>query len=181
VHPDPAWPFLSDPTHPFLSAVWAVLIHGVVGVAVVAPLIWPSRRRATYAAIAFVGGSILDLDHFIAAGSLDLHTIETLGGRPDTHSLAFVVLVAVVVLALWRRPQFAWALFAVNASHLLFDAAGTGEHILYPFSNLDSLPWLACPIGDLALLAVSAGVARWLPVRWSESGRGSWGAYRRPV
>ena len=23
-----AWPFLSDANHPFLSAVWAVLIHG---------------------------------------------------------------------------------------------------------------------------------------------------------
>ncbi|MGH2852481.1 MAG: hypothetical protein ACRDLP_17930, partial [Solirubrobacteraceae bacterium] len=60
MHPDPAWPFLSDPAHPFLSAVWAVLIHGVIAVAVVAPLVWQSRRRVTYAAIAFVGGSILD-------------------------------------------------------------------------------------------------------------------------
>lgn len=181
MHPDPAWPFLSDPAHPFLSAVWAVLIHGVIAVAVVAPLIWQSRRRVTYGAIAFVAGSILDLDHFIEAGSLNLHTIETLGGRPDTHSLAFVALVAAFTLVISRRPQFAWALFAVNASHLIFDAAGSGEHILYPFSNLDSLPWLACPIGDLALLAVSAGVARFVPARWSESGRGLKGAYRRPV
>jgi membrane-bound metal-dependent hydrolase YbcI (DUF457 family) len=181
VHPDPAWPFLSDPAHPFLSAVWAVLIHGMIGIAVVSPLIWQSRRRVTYASIAFVGGSILDLDHFIDAGSLNLHTIETLGDRPDTHSLAFVALVAVLTLAISRRPQFAWALFAVNASHLLFDAAGSGEHILYPFSSLDSVPWLACPIGDLGLLAVSAAVARFVAARWSESGRGLWGAYRRPV
>ena len=180
MHPDPAWPFLSDPAHPFLSAVWAVLIHGAIGIAVVAPLIWQSRRRATFAAIAFVGGSILDLDHFIEAGSLNLHTIETLGGRPDTHSLAFVALVAVFALVISRRPQFAWALFAVNASHLVFDAAGSGEHILYPFSNLDSVPWLACPVGDLGLLAVSAAVARWVPALGASRG-GLWGAYRRPV
>jgi hypothetical protein len=91
------------------------------------------------------------------------------------------VLLAVFTVALSRRPQFAWALFAVNASHLVFDAAGTGEHILYPFSNRDSLPWLACPISDLGLLAVSFAVARWVPARWSASGRGLWGAYRRPV
>jgi hypothetical protein len=61
----PAWPFLSDPYHPFLSAVWAVMIHGVLGVLVVAPILWRSRHRTVYTAVAFVGGSILDLDHFI--------------------------------------------------------------------------------------------------------------------
>lgn len=179
--PYPAWPFLSDPNHPLLSAVWAVAIHGVICLGAIAPVVWRSRRRGLYAVLAFIGGSAIDVDHFIAAGSLNLHTIETLGDRPDTHSLAFVALVAVLTLAISRRPQFAWALFAVNASHLLFDAAGSGEHILYPFSSLDSVPWLACPIGDLGLLAVSAAVARFVAARWSESGRGLWGAYRRPV
>jgi hypothetical protein len=65
----PAWPFLSDPNHPFLSAVWAVMIRGVLGVLVVAPILWPSRHRTAYRAVAFVGGSILDLDHFIEAGT----------------------------------------------------------------------------------------------------------------
>jgi membrane-bound metal-dependent hydrolase YbcI (DUF457 family) len=155
-----AWPFLSDPAHPYLSAVWALLAHGCIAVFAVAPILRRSRHPLPYAALAFVGGSLLDVDHLIAAGSLNLHRIETLGGRPDTHSLVFVALLSVLVLALWRNPRVAWAVFAVNASHLLFDAAGGNDPILYPISRLDSLPWLACPIGTLLLFAASVWIVR---------------------
>jgi hypothetical protein len=155
----PAWPFLSDPNHPFLSAVWAVLIHGILGVLVVAPILWRSRHRTVYTVVAFVGGSILDLDHFIEAGSLNLHTIETLSGRPDTHSVIFVLALAAVTLIVMRRVLAAWSVFAVNLVHLLFDGAGGSEHILYPFSNVDGVPWIACPLGALALLTASSALA----------------------
>jgi hypothetical protein len=158
-----AWPFLSDPAQPFLSAVWAVVAHGVLALFVVAPLVLRSRHRLAHAALAFAGGSLLDLDHFIAAGSLSLHTIETLGDRPDTHSLVFVALISLLVLALTRRARIAWALFAVNVSHLLFDAAGGHDPIAYPLSRLDGLPWLLCPLGAIALFAGSEVIARLTP------------------
>jgi membrane-bound metal-dependent hydrolase YbcI (DUF457 family) len=157
--PYPAWPFLSDPAHPFLSALWAVLARGMVALFAVAPLVRRSRHPLAYAALAFAGGSLIDLDHFVAAGSLSLHRIETLGDRPDTHSLAFVSLLALLALALTRRPRVAWAVFAVNASHLLYDAAGGHEPVLYPFSHLDGLPWILCPLGTLALFAASLAIA----------------------
>lgn len=158
-----AWPFLSDPGHPFLSAVWAVAIHGLLGVTAVAPIIWRSRHRLLYGLLAFVGGFVLDVDHFIAAGSLNLHTIETLGGRPDTHSIVFVVALAALAGALTRRWVAAWAVFAVNLVHLLFDGAGGNEHVLYPFSTVDGFAWLLCPVGTLACLALSAAIARSAP------------------
>ena len=153
------WPFLSDPGHPLLSAVWAVLVHGCVCLLAVGPIVWRSDHRVAFALLAFVGGSAIDLDHFIAAGSLDLHRIETLGGRPDTHSLVFVLALGALTLLLTRRWLAAWALFAVNLAHLLFDAAGGGVHILYPLRHPDGLPWLACPIGTLALFGISAVIA----------------------
>jgi len=159
VSPYPAWPFLSDPSHPLLSAVWAVAIHGVICLAAIAPIVWRSRRRAVYAGLACIGGSAIDLDHFIVAGSLNLHTIETMSGRPDTHSLIFAVALALLALALTRRPIAAWSVFAVTLAHLLFDAAGGSEHLFYPFSSLDGLPWIVCPIGTVALALVSAVVA----------------------
>lgn len=155
-----AWPFLSDPNHPFLSAVWAVLIHGSLAVVAVAPILWRSRHRLIYTALAFIGGFVLDIDHFIAAGSLNLHTIETLGGRPDTHSIIFIAALAAVTLALTRSWLATWAMFAVNLVHLLFDGAGGNEHVLYPFTSVDGIPWLLCPIGTLACLAVSAWLVR---------------------
>jgi hypothetical protein len=159
VSPYRGWPFLSDPGHPLLSAVWAVFIHGCVCLLAIAPILWRSDHRVGYAALAFVGGSAIDLDHFIAAGSLDLHTIETLGGRPDTHSLAFVLVLGAVTLLLTRRWLAAWAVCAVNLAHLLFDAAGGGVHILYPLQHPDGLPWLVSPVGTLVLFGMSAAIA----------------------
>ncbi len=154
-----AWPFLSDPGHPFLSAVWAVLIHGILGIIVVAPILWRSDRRVLYGALAFVGASLLDLDHFVAAASLDLHTIETMSGRPDTHSFAFVLLIGLLTLLVTRRWLVAWAVVAVNLAHVLFDAAGGGVRVFYPLAHPVGLPWLACPVGVVALLGVSTILA----------------------
>ena len=155
-----AWPFLSDPSQPFLSAVWAVLIHGVIAVIAVAPILWRSRHRFIYGALAFAGGFVLDIDHFIAAGSLNLHTIETLGGRPDTHSIVFIAVLSVAAGLLMRSREAGWAVFAVNLVHLLFDGAGGSEHVLYPFTGVDGIAWLLCPLGTLACLAVSGLIAR---------------------
>ena len=154
--PYSAWPFLSDPSHPLLSAVWAVLIHGALAVAAVAPILW--RRRVPCSG-SDAGGSLLDLDHFVAAGSLSLHTIETLPGRPDTHSVAFVLVLGLLALLVTRHWQAAWAVFAVNLAHVLFDAAGGGEHVFYPLSHTDGLPWLVCPLGTLVLFGASAVLA----------------------
>jgi hypothetical protein len=159
VSPYYGWPFLSDPNHPFLSAVWAVLVHGGLSLLAVAPLVARSSHRISYALLAFVGGSALDLDHFIAAGSLNLHTIESMSERPETHSIAFVLVLALLTLAVTRRWVAAWAVFAVNLTHLLFDAAGGSERILYPLQHPNALPWLLVPIGTLALLGVSAVIA----------------------
>lgn len=156
MHPYAGWPFLSDPRYPFLSAVWAVLVHGGISLLVVAPIVWRSRHRALWAALAFAAGPALDLDHVIVAGSLNPNRLEHLaGGRPATHSLLFAVALALLALALTRRTLLAWAVFAVIASHLLFDAAGGSERWLYPLSHPQGIPWLACPIGIIVLTLVS--------------------------
>jgi LexA-binding, inner membrane-associated putative hydrolase len=173
VSPYRAWPFLSDPGHPFLSAVWAVLVHGCICLVAIGPIVWRSDHRIGYALLAFVGGSAIDLDHFVAAGSLNLRTIETLGGRPDTHSLVFVLVLGLLTLILTRRWLLAWAMFAVNLAHLLFDAAGGGVHVLYPLKHPDGLPWLVSPVGTLALLGASAAIAGRSPRPGPRGARGS--------
>jgi hypothetical protein len=174
VSPYRAWPFLSDPSHPLLSAVWAVLIHGVIALIAIAPILWRSQHRLRNATLAFIGGSLLDVDHFIAAGSLSLHAIETMSGRPATHALVFAVLLGVVALALSRRRIVAWSVFAVALAHLLFDAAGGGVRLFYPLAQPDGLPWLASPAGTLGLCAAStaiAGVSPRAPARLQRAAR----------
>ena len=72
----------------------------------------------------------------------------------------FVLALSAVTLAATHRWLAAWSVFAVNFAHLLYDAAGGNEHVLYPITNVDGLPWLLCPLGTLALLAASVVIAR---------------------
>src|SRR5580704_3303108 len=102
MRPYRAWPFLSDPHYPFLSAVWAVLAHGVLSLIVVLPIVLGSTRRILYGALAFIGGPALDLDHVVAAESFNPRTLEHLSHRPDTHSLLFAVVLALATLVLTR-------------------------------------------------------------------------------
>lgn len=175
VSPYFAWPFLSDPAHPLLSAVWAIVIHGVLALVAVGPILWRSRHRLRWSAVAVAGGSLLDADHVIAAGSLSLTRIETLAGRPETHSLVVVAVLALAVAVLARRPLWGWTVFAVNAAHLLFDAAGGSEQIYYPLPSPDGVPWLASPLGALALCAASWAIARRLPGRTADTPAGARG------
>jgi membrane-bound metal-dependent hydrolase YbcI (DUF457 family) len=159
MQPDHSWPFLAAPHHPVWSAAWEVFAHGAIGALVVLPLAWRRPYRWRILALAFLGGGLLDVDHAIAAGSLDPAAMERLGRRPDTHSFLFVSSVALLVLAATRRRALAWSVFAILAAHVLFDAAGGGVRWLFPLQHPESIPWLACPLGILLLLAITATVA----------------------
>jgi hypothetical protein len=163
MHPYRAWPFLSEPHHPVLSAMWAVLVHGVLSLLVVLPIVWRSDRRLLGAGLAFMAGFALDLDHPIVAGSLSPRAMEHLGVRPASHSLLFAVAVGLAALAVTRRRLVAWSVFAVLTAHLLFDAAGGSERWLFPLAYPRSIPWLACPVGLLLLTTISARLARDVP------------------
>jgi beta-glucanase (GH16 family)/membrane-bound metal-dependent hydrolase YbcI (DUF457 family) len=172
MNPYHGWPFLSASHHPILSAACAGVAHGCLSLLVVFPLIMRCRRRVGFGTAAFVGGVALDLDHVAAAGSLNPRVLESLGHRPDAHSLLVAVLLAILAFALTRRRLVAWSVFAIVLAHLLFDAAGAGVYWLYPLKQPDSIPWLACPIG----IAVLAGVSAVLAKRGERSG-----VSRRPL
>jgi membrane-bound metal-dependent hydrolase YbcI (DUF457 family) len=118
------------------------------------------ETRFLFAALAFIGGFALDLDHAVAEASLSPRAMEHLGHRPDTHSLLLAVALTLLALALTRSRPITWSVFAVIVSHLLFDTAGGNEYWPYPLTHLNSIPWLACPVGIAVLLVISAVVAR---------------------
>jgi len=181
MHPYRGWPFLTSPQHPQLTAVSAVLIHGCLTLLVVLPIVWRSRNRAAMAALAFLGGPALDLDHVVAAGSFRAQALENLGHRPFIHSLLFALVATALALVISRRPLVAWAVFAVIGSHLLFDAAGGGEYWLWPLTRPDSIPWLACPVGVVAILAISTRAARRIPPLRDEHRQGARAGWRRAL
>jgi hypothetical protein len=156
--PHYGWPFLSVPNHPWLSAAWALFIHGALALVAIGPVLWRARRRALYGSLVFAGASLVDLDHLAVAGAVNVHAIETMSGRPDTHGMWTAVIVALLAWLLSRRKTAAWCVFAVVTSHLVFDAAGGGTPLLFPVSPIDAVPWLACPAAIVALAVISAAI-----------------------
>jgi hypothetical protein len=64
-----------------------------------------------------------------------------------------------LVYLITRSKQLSWSVLAIIVSHLLFDSAGGDEYWLYPLKHLNSIPWLACPIGIALLFWASTRVA----------------------
>jgi membrane-bound metal-dependent hydrolase YbcI (DUF457 family) len=159
LHAYPHWPFVTDTRHAFVTAVWAFLVHGMISLAVVLPIVLAGNRRLAYGVLAFAAGPALDLDHAVASGSLNPKALETLSHRPYTHSLVFAVGLAVIALLVTRSRVAAWSVFAVIAVHLVFDASGGDERILYPLQRPNGLPWLAFPVGFAALTTMSWAIA----------------------
>jgi hypothetical protein len=140
------------------------LVHALVAAAVVAPLV----RRAGSAPLltAVAAGTLIDVDHPVAARSLDLRENLSLASRPRSHSFVAALATGVVGGAA-GGPMHAWAAFAGLASHLLRDA-GDGNAptpLLWPFAparQLGRVPALGGIAGLAAgswLLSRAAGAA----------------------
>jgi membrane-bound metal-dependent hydrolase YbcI (DUF457 family) len=104
--------------------------HGLLAGAVAAPL----GRGPVMTAVA--AGTLIDVDHLVAARSLRPITWITLGGgRPRAHTLLLAVGAGGVAGVLGGRAH-GWAAFGGLASHLLRDASDrSGAPILWPLSG----------------------------------------------
>jgi len=141
-------------------AFWAafdVLVHGAVALVVTGSCIRQARSRKRAVALsglAFVAATTLDVDHFVAAGSLDIGPALALAHRPPTHSLTFALAVGAAVRLVSRDREASWLAFAGIASHVLRDAAMGTAPLLWPLS-VDAVPRWAYLCGELGLLLAS--------------------------
>lgn len=139
--------------------------HGLLAGAVAAPLHRSAGRGPVMTAV--LAGTLIDVDHLVAARSLRPITWITLGGRPRAHTLLLAV-GAGGAAGLLGGPAHGWAAFGGVASHLLRDASDrSGAPILWPLSGRRHIPRSAYGAG-IAGLAVGS----WLVSRSSEA----WGA-----
>ena len=90
--------------------------HALLAAAVVAPL----GRRPMLTAV--VAGTLIDVDHAIAARSVRPSAMLTLRTRPRSHALLVTVAAAALGTAA-GGPVHGWAAFAGLTSHLLRDAS----------------------------------------------------------
>jgi inner membrane protein len=118
------------------------------------PLPAPERRRLLIASALCACAPDLDVVSYLLSVPPD----SLLAHRGLTHSLAFAVLLAFAVAGLGfranRKAAFLW-LFAITASHGLFDALTHGEVGVALFAPFDdrrwSFPWNPVPVMPLGL------------------------------
>lgn len=148
------------------------LAHALVAAAVVAPLV--HREGSAPLVTAVAAGTLIDVDHPLAARSLDLRANLSLPSRPRSHSLVAALGTGVLGAAA-GGPVHAWAAFAGLASHLLRDA-GDGNAptpLLWPFAPARQLGRGPAVAGIAALAAGSWLVSRAAGGAASRSAAGS--------
>lgn len=78
---------------------------------------------------------VIDVDHFIAAGSIHLIDAISLPYRPVTHSFVIVFFFAIVLSVLTRSREIGIISFFSLCSHLLRDVWNGKSIIFYPLSS----------------------------------------------
>jgi membrane-bound metal-dependent hydrolase YbcI (DUF457 family) len=136
------------------------VVHAALAAAVVAPL--ARRAGAGVLLTAVAAGTLIDLDHPVAARSLRPRAMLSLPTRPRSHSLA-VALAASAAGAVARGPVAGWAVFGGLASHLLRDAGDRAAPtpLLWPLAPPRQLArrWTLAGTAGLALTSWAVGRA----------------------
>jgi uncharacterized BrkB/YihY/UPF0761 family membrane protein len=103
-------------------------------------------------------GSVIDLDHVIAAGSISYFDVTHLTSRPFGHSILFILLCTITVF-LFGNMRASLLCFSALTSHMLRDALRRGLW-LWPFGStpalsfaLVSMLYIMLPIVTAFLLA----------------------------
>jgi membrane-bound metal-dependent hydrolase YbcI (DUF457 family) len=139
------------------------LAHGLLAGVVAAPLARAAGRGPVVTAV--VAGTLIDVDHLVAARSLRPASWLTLGVRPRAHTLMLAFGAGGLAAAV-GGPAHGWAAFGGLASHVLRDASdGSGTPILWPVSGRRQIPRAAYAAGIAAL-----AVGSWLVSRSSGTG-----------
>lgn len=115
--------------------------------------------------VTVLAATLIDVDHAVAARSLDPLPMMQLGARPGTHSLAGAMLVGILVGALLDAPA-GYAAFVGVASHIVRDADGPpGVPMFAPFVSDPHVmvPIWVVPVSMLVLAAGGVLLAR-MPV-----------------
>jgi hypothetical protein len=136
----------------YLVAATDPLAHALLAAAVVAPL----GRGAVRTAV--VAGTLIDVDHIVAARSAWPRALIGLETRPRSHAMLGAVALGAVGAASGGSIH-GWAAFAGLASHLLRDASDDAAPtpLLWPWRPPRQIGrgWAAAGVAALALGSVA--------------------------
>jgi hypothetical protein len=105
-----------------------VVALGLVTLLFTAPILQSSQLLL----LAFLAGTLVDVDHFLAAGSRGFWTAKHLEKRPPTHSATSALLVSGGGYLLSGSLSTAWIVLAALTSHVLRDASVGTAPLFWP-------------------------------------------------
>lgn len=114
-----------------LTSLLDPFAHFSLAVLVLLP--WASAFKVSWKnlLIGLATSVMIDLDHFVAAGSLSLNDAITLSARPIAHSILFSIFASVGLGCLFRSRTLVWVVLVVLISHISRDASGGGTTPLF--------------------------------------------------
>jgi hypothetical protein len=122
------------------------IAHGLLGLCLSMPFAFYLRPQWFWLGWGVFLSVALDVDHAIAAGSLDIVKMITMASRPPTHSFTFAVAIFLIVLPI-NRPA-AWQTLIVLLAHILRDTSSGTVPLLWPLAWQPVAPllyWAALP------------------------------------
>jgi hypothetical protein len=146
---------------PFFGRLfWALVhsaVHGLVALLVTAPIVG-SAPSLQLLALAFLAGTLVDVDHFLAARPRSFWTVTHLDKRPPTHSVTFALLLGTAGYLLSGSLSTSWVVFAALTLHVLRDATSGTAPILWPLGEWRVARW-AYYAGEVGLAVCSYWLA----------------------
>jgi hypothetical protein len=157
-------PALSSSAIPSGRSFWALVdsaLHGLAALLVTAPIIHSTSTAEQMIVLlgpAFLAGTLVDVDHFLAARSRSFWTATHLAKRPPTHSVTFALLLGTAGYLLSGSLSTAWVVFVALTSHVLRDASVGTAPLLWPLGDWRIPRWAYC-VGEVGLVMASSWVS----------------------
>jgi hypothetical protein len=147
-------------TKPFFNLTfWGLydsFVHGITAVLVLSPFLMNIKASifALRFSIFYLIAILLDADHFIEIGKIDLKEAAALQMRPITHSLTFALLSGIIITVIYNLIKHNnrianhtafmvfWIVFASLSSHVIRDASSGVTPILFPIKIYYIPLWL---------------------------------------
>jgi len=136
---------------------WALVdsgVHGLVALLVTTPVL----KNPQLLVLAFLAGTLVDVDHFLAVGSRSFRAATQLERRPPTHSVTFALLASGGGYLFSGNLTTAWIVFAALTSHVLRDASVGKAPILWPLGDW-RIPRWAYYVAEVGLVVLSFWIA----------------------
>ncbi|MEX2425438.1 MAG: hypothetical protein WD401_01625 [Thermomicrobiaceae bacterium] len=140
-----------------------LLCHLGTASTVTLPVLPNIEHKRAFGMMAVGSAIMLDLDHVLAARSLEMNSWMTMPSRPPTHSLGTMILIAWVAERMNPGKRLWLAVMLGIGSHLLRDLATGGAPLWHP-RRVITWP-VPAVLATLAILTVSGWILSGIPVR----------------